>query len=416
MTREWSGTDIESLIEVSSLINSSLKIDEVLENSMRVVEELTDAEKSSIFEIDFEKNELYFRLAHGESNAKVNQVRMKMGEGIAGWVASSGETLFVPDTDKDTRFCKKVDDLTNFKSSSIIALPIKHKNRIIGVLEALNKRGPQTFDTKDEEVLTVLSNQIGIAIENAKLHARLQDKFAFTRSELKESQAKLIRAERMAALGQLAHGVAHTVRNPVASIGGFSRRLNKKLQLDDACSGYVDLIIKETARLEAIVKSVEEFTSIPEPRYRQCNFSSFIENTIREWKQSSNLINVKFEMDLLKEDPLVFVDDELMAKALMLVFNNAGEAMSEAGTIVVSTCREDSWMVISVKDSGAGIAHHDLPLVFDPFFTSKTYGAGLGLTTVSRIVNDHNGEVKIDSKSDTGTEVKIYFPAFPGGN
>jgi signal transduction protein with GAF and PtsI domain len=96
MTREWSGTEIESLIEVSSLINSSLKIDEVLENSMRVVEELTDAEKSSIFEIDFEKNELYFRLAHGEYNAKVNQVRMKMGEGIAGWVASSGETLFCP--------------------------------------------------------------------------------------------------------------------------------------------------------------------------------------------------------------------------------------------------------------------------------------------------------------------------------
>ena len=413
MTGKWSGREIDLLIEVSSLINSSLNINEVLENSMRVVEELTDAETSSIFEIDFEENELFFRLARGESHARVNKVRMKMGEGIAGWVASSGETLLVPDTEKDTRFCKKVDDLTCFKTRSILALPIKRKDRIIGVMEAINKKGPQTFDSKDAEVLTIVSKQIGIAIENAKLHARLQEKFTLTRSELKESQAKLIRAERMAALGQLAHGVAHTVRNPVTSIGGFARRLYKTLQLDDSCSGYVDLIIRETARLEDIVNSVEELTSIPVSKCRQCTFSSFIENTIREWEQNSNLNNVKFEMNLLKEDHLVYLDEELMAKALMLVLDNAGEAMSEAGTIAVSTFQEVSWMVISVKDSGPGITHKDLPFVFDPFFTTKTYGTGLGLAMVSRIVSDHNGEVKIYSSPADGTEVRICFPRFP---
>ncbi len=413
MTNEWSARQIESLIEISSLINSSLEINEVLENSMRVVEELTDAETSSIFEIDFEVNELFFRLARGESKAGVDKVRMKVGEGIAGWVAGSGKPVLSPDTEQDPRFCKKVDDVTCFKTKSILALPIRHKERIIGVLEVINKKGQGTFDNKDMEMLTLVSNQIGIAMENARLYSRIKEKFTLTRAELKESQSKLIRSERMVALGKLAHGVAHTVRNPVASIGGFARRLNKKQLLDKSGSEYVDLIIRETERLEDIVKNVEILTSLPEPRCRQCNLSSFIENTIREWKHKSKLDNIKFETDLLQEDPVAYLDDTLMAMVLGLLFDNAGEAMQQVGTIAVSAYRKNGWMVVSVADRGGGVANKDLPHLFDPFFTTKTYGTGLGLAMVNRIVSDHNGEVEVHAGAKGGTEVSVRLPLFP---
>ena len=117
-------------------------------------------------------------------------------------------------------------------------------------------------------------------------------------------------------------------------------------------------------------------------------------------------------LELIPEDPAVSIDMDLMVKALGNLLQNAEEALPGAGIISVSAWWEDKWIVISVKDSGAGIASKDLPLIFDPFFTTKTHGSGLGLTTVNRIVSGHCGEVKIVSESGSGTEVKIYFPPF----
>jgi signal transduction histidine kinase len=412
MAREWSAQEIECLVQLSSLINSSLDIIEVLDNSMHAVEELTNAEASSIFEIDFETNQLCFRLARGESGNKVRQIRMKMGEGIAGWVACCGEALLVPDTRTDKRFCKKVDDISSFRTRSVIALPIKYKGNITGVLEVLNKRGPRSFDDRDLEVLSIAANQIGIAMENAKLYSRLKEKFTLTQSELKKSQEKLIRSERLAALGQLSQGIAHAVRNPVMSIGGFARRLKKKLPGDATMTGYIDMVIEETSRLEMLVKDVWTYTSMPEPKLKQVKMSALLERVIEKWEQEKRPENIKINVEPIPENPAVSIDMELMVKALGNLLQNAEEALPGAGIISVSACWEDIWIVISVKDSGTGIASKDLPLVFDPFFTTKTHGSGLGLTTVNRIVSGHCGEVKIVSERGSGTEVKIYFPPF----
>ena len=413
MPGEWSANEIESLIKLSSLINSSLDIVEVLDNSMRVVEELMDAEASSIFEIDFEKNDLFFRLARGESGSKVKEIRMKMGEGVAGYVASSGEPLLVPDAKTDERFCKWVDQKTSFNTRSIIALPIKNKGRTIGVLEVLNKRGPAAFNSKDLELLIIVASQIGVAIENAKLYARLKEKFKLTQTELKKIQAELIRSERLAALGELSKGVAHTMRNPVMSIGGFTRRIRKKLAPDDPAAEYIDLILEETGRLEKIVADVGKYTSMPEPELKQVKLSDLMKRVLDVWNNKYGQDTIKIDLKMLPEDPLVFIDIELMSGALISLLRNAKEAMIEkGGTISIVTCREDKWMVISVRDNGAGIDSRNLPFIFDPFFTTKTYGSGLGLTAVNRIVSGHCGRVKIYSTSGNGTDIRIYFPPF----
>jgi signal transduction histidine kinase len=412
MLKEWSEREIKCIVQLSSMINSSLDIIEVLDNSMHAVENLMNAEASSIFEIDFEKNEIFFRLARGESGNKVKQIRMKMGEGIAGWVASSGETLLVPDTTTDKRFSKKVDDISRFKTRSVIALPIRNKGAITGVLEVLNKRGPHSFDDRDLEVLSIAANQIGIAMENAKLYARLKEKFALTQGELKKSQEKLIRSERLAALGQLSQGIAHAVRNPVMSIGGFARRLKKKLPDDATTSGYVDMVLEETARLEMLVKDVWTYTSMSEPKLKQVKMSVLLQSVVEKWEHAWRSKHIKIDLNLVPEDPVVFIDMGLMAKALGHLLVNAEEAMPTGGIILISTSWEGKWMVISVRDNGFGVASKDLPLVFDPFFTTKTHGSGLGLTTVNRIVDGHRGEVKIFSEQGSGTEVKICFPPF----
>ena len=408
----WSTKKIDSLFQLSSMINSSLDINEVLDNSMRVIEELLDAEASSIFEIDFEKNELFFRLLRGTSGGRARKIRMKMGEGTAGRVASTGDALIVQDTKKDKRFSSKVDEMTGFTTRSIIAVPIRNRGRITGVLEVLNKRGIHSFDSNDVEMVTIVANQIGIAIENAKLYSRLKDKFELTESELKKSQEHLIQAKCLAALGELSKGVAHAIRNPIMSIGGCARRVRKQFPLDSPAQRYIDLILSESERLAQIAEDVREYTSMPNPHCTQVRLSVLVKRVLTDWKEMKSSEDITIEVHQLPEDPLVFVDMDLMSKAVVHLLRNAQNAVSKGETIVLSTSWEDKWLSISIRDSGTGIAAEELPFVFDPFFTKSSYGSGLGLTTVHRIVSGHRGEVKIVSDYGVGTEVKIFLPPF----
>ena len=415
MSNKPSARDINILVQLSSTINSSLDIAEVLSSAMRSVEELVDAEVSSIFEVDDASNELFFRVAQADETDKTKKIRMKMGEGVAGWVASSGEPLIVPDTQIDKRFSFKVDSITGFKTKSIIALPIKNRGRLIGVLEALNKRGGRPFGHEDLEALTIVVNQIGIAMVNAKLYERLQEKFSLTQAELKRTQEQLLRSERLAALGQLSQGVAHEVRNPIMSIGGFARRIKNKLHPDDRLVAYVDIILSETDRLETMVKEVERYTSVPDAVIRPVKVSTLLHNALSVWKKKHRVDNLEINLQTPPEDPIVSVDKEQMAQAVTELLCNSAEAMPDGGSISISARWESNWLAISVKDNGPGIAPEDLPRIFDPFFTAKTKGAGLGLTTVNRIVTNHGGKVKVSSKTGAGTEVKLRVPRFSEG-
>ncbi|MBW1782954.1 MAG: GAF domain-containing protein [Deltaproteobacteria bacterium] len=402
--------EIEALVELSSMINSSLDIVEVLNHAMAFVEKLIGAQGSSIFEIDDTTNELFFRILSGHETHTFREIRMKMGEGIAGWVARTGEPLIVPDTEKDTRFSPKIDLITGFKTRSIIALPIRNKGRLTGVLELVNKLGGDPFNQEDLEFLTIAANQIGIAMVNAKLYERLQERFDLTQAELKKAQEQLLRSERLSALAELSQGVAHEVRNPVMSIGGFARRLKTKLNHDKTLEGYVDIIIEESARLERMVKDIEHYTAMPEPDIQEIKLSILLQYALSIWEQEPAAQHIQIDLTPPPEDPSIYLDKGQIALALINLFRNAADAMPHGGTILVSISWEGEYLTINVKDNGPGIGPEDLPRIFDPFFTAKPQGSGLGLTTVNRIVNDHRGQVKVWSKPGEGTEFKLYLP------
>ena len=317
---------IKTLARISSIINSSLDITEILGNSMSLVEELMAAEACSIFELDHETNELFFRLARCDPEDRAKDIRIKAGEGIAGYVACTGEALVVPDTSRDGRFQSKVDALTGFKTDSIIAVPIKNKERIIGVLQALNSRKIKSLDDQELEILSVVANQVGIALENARLYGRLQEEFALTRDELKVTQAQLIRSERLAAMGELCHGIAHEIRNPVMSIGGLARRLKKTLSSGNLATQYTEIIIQEAARLEKMVHDVEHYTSLPDPDLRQVKLSELLDSVVENWKMKYEPVDIKLTIEYMPEDPVILVDQNLMRIALVNVLVNARRA------------------------------------------------------------------------------------------
>lgn len=154
--------------ELGKALTSSLQLDQVLRTIMEKIDEFLRPDNWSLLLLDEEKQELYFELAVGKASQALRDVRIKMGQGIAGWVAQHGETVVVPDTSKDTRFFSKVDEKTKTETQSIVAVPVRFRDTCLGVIELINCVGPEGFDPRDLKLLEALSDFAAIALENAR--------------------------------------------------------------------------------------------------------------------------------------------------------------------------------------------------------------------------------------------------------
>jgi diguanylate cyclase (GGDEF)-like protein len=161
--------------ELGKALTSSLQLDQVLRTIMEKIDEFLRPDNWSLLLLDEEKQELYFELAVGKASQALRDVRIKMGQGIAGWVAQHGETVVVPDTSKDTRFFAKVDEKTKTETQSIVAVPVRFRDTCLGVIELINCVGPSGFDPRDLKLLEALSDFAAIALENARHVKKIHD-------------------------------------------------------------------------------------------------------------------------------------------------------------------------------------------------------------------------------------------------
>ncbi|MBI3085465.1 MAG: GAF domain-containing protein [candidate division NC10 bacterium] len=166
--------EFTTLTEVGHTLNSTLNLDELLGLAMRKAQEVLKAEASSLMLIDEETDELYFRVALGERGDAVKEARLKIGQGIAGWVAQKGEPLLVPDVQEDPRFYRNLDQQSGFRTKSILCVPIQAKGKTIGVVEVINRADGGEFQEKDIALLSAIAAQAGIAIQNARLYGETE--------------------------------------------------------------------------------------------------------------------------------------------------------------------------------------------------------------------------------------------------
>jgi diguanylate cyclase (GGDEF)-like protein len=161
--------------ELGKALTSSLQLDQVLRTIMEKIDEFLRPDNWSLLLLDEAKQELYFELAVGKASQALKDVRIRLGQGIAGWVAQHGEVVIVPDTSKDTRFFGKVDEKTKMETRSIVAVPVKFRDTCLGVIELINCVGPDGFDPRDLKLLEALSDFAAIALENARHVKRIHE-------------------------------------------------------------------------------------------------------------------------------------------------------------------------------------------------------------------------------------------------
>ena len=185
--------ELETILRFGALINSSLNIETVLDHAMAWAEEFMEAEASTVYELDEALGELFVRLARGDKKEPIRDIRLKVGEGIAGHVVQTGEPLVVQDAENDPRFSDKFDRQSGFHTRAMICVPLIVRGRPTGALQVINKKSGGSFSQNDMELVTAAAQQIAVALENAKLYQRLQRRFQLTEQELRKTQEKLLR-------------------------------------------------------------------------------------------------------------------------------------------------------------------------------------------------------------------------------
>jgi PAS domain S-box-containing protein len=226
-------------------------------------------------------------------------------------------------------------------------------------------------------------------------------------TEIRTLREKVVHSERMAALGELAARVAHEIRNPLISIGGFARRLEKKLAGDT--KEYARIIVNEVSRLENILKEILGFVKssrvIKDSVDINALISSIVDFIAPEMEEKRN----KVLMELHKEPMITMIDSDRIREAILNIITNAKQA-TDHGNITIRTRREDREAVIELIDTGCGIKDEDLRNIFNPFFTTKSEGTGLGLAVTHKIIQEHSGKIKVESAWGGGTAFRIYLP------
>jgi signal transduction histidine kinase len=229
-------------------------------------------------------------------------------------------------------------------------------------------------------------------------------------SELKANRDRLIRSEKLAAVGEMSATVAHGLRNPLVSIGGFARRLLKKEQADEVSVKYLQIIVDETDRLELILTELLDFVRPRKLELKSVHLDSVIEDALKGFAQEFARHGIQVEASFHPGLPPIELDTGQFRHVLQNLFHNSIDAMQKGGVLHISTVLEDGQAKISIADTGTGIDNGDVEKVFHPFFTSKPSSTGLGLAVCNQIIAIHGGHIKLQRRLPFGVVFDIYLP------
>ena len=208
-------------------------------------------------------------------------------------------------------------------------------------------------------------------------------------------------------LTRLAEGIAHQVRNPVMTIGGFVVRLQQRYAEDEGSRNWLKIILAEVQRLERMVADIHEFIGLREVEPRNAAVPDLMTPFLNEWRPRLESEKIRLTQDVPQGLPPVLADKDLLAVALEKIMDNAIEAMPEGGDLHIRAYTKKSYVCIAFEDTGVGIPAKDLPHVFEPFYGSKPQASGLGLTTAQKILLEHKATLRLDSNPGQGTTSEV---------
>jgi signal transduction histidine kinase/ActR/RegA family two-component response regulator len=400
---------LTTLYEVGKTLSSTLDLEELIKNTLELLRDRWGYELCSILFLDRAKEELYFKQVIGWGFEEVKNRVFKVGnDGIVGWVAKTGEPLYVPDVSKDSRYI-----LSSPTVRSEAAFPLKIRDKVIGVLD-IESSELAGFDEENLTVLSSLARQLSISIENAQLFSDLKQ----TLKELKQAQDQIIQAEKLRALGEMASGVAHDFNNVLAVILGNIQLL--LYQLDrlspEEIRDQLRTIEKSSKDGAETVRRIQDFTGMRRDKeFTLLSFNEIIEEVVTitqpRWKDQPQKAGIQIELiKNLEKIPMILGNPSELREVLTNIIFNAVDAMPQGGKITISTRMKGDWVEVRITDTGIGMAEEVKKRVFDPFFSTKgVTNSGLGMSVSYGIIKRHGGEILIESEPGKETTFILHL-------
>ncbi len=320
--------------------------------------------------------------------------------------------IHVYDSFSDDSVNNEIRELADVKE--FVVVPIVAINRAIGVIIVDNKFNQVPIGNDSIELLTIFSSQAALSIESFNSLVAVKREMEY----ISRRQDAIVESEKMAAVGRIAAHIAHEIRNPLVTMGGYARRIVDQAKSITKESGKTALnisnagsiIMKESERLEKILSNVMDFTRPSKYIKEFSNINDVVNDTVDLLKNLflEKKIQVSFNAD--KNLPLVKSDFNQIKQVVLNLVQNSIDATPMGGTITLSTAVRQDGVVLKIQDTGGGIDEADPNVVFEPFFTTKVTGVGLGLANVKKIIKDHNGMIEVENTEGRGAVFTVTLP------
>jgi two-component system, NtrC family, sensor kinase len=370
-------------------------------------ERAVDAEASSLLLYDPETHELTFEVAHGGKDEAVKQIRLAIDESsIAGTAAMTRSPVNVPDVRYDPRWNWTVDEQTRFFTRSILAVPMLRQDRLIGILEVLNKKDEGGFSGADTNILLLLGSLAAMAIENAHLYQ------------------KNLQAERLGALGQAVAGISHYIKNILGGLEGSINVMDSALQERDmpTLERASDVLKRSVSRISDLVKDMLSYSKGRKPEPAPSYPNKIVLEVCDLVAVSQNAKGIEILPEIEENIPSLLLDHEILERVVLNLVTNAVDAVLQKrsedtdmdGKIQVKTRYMAGTLTVSVEDNGIGIPEWEAAKIWGPFYTTKgASGTGLGLAVSRKLAEDSGGALQALSKPGQGSVFTLTLPAPP---
>jgi len=306
-------------------------------------------------------------------------------------------------------------------TDEFVVVPVLAKGRALGAVLADNRFSDRPVTNEQVELLETFTSQAALAIDTAEAYRQLQEKveeLQRANRELEEAQRRIIQAEQLAAVGRMAARVAHEIRNPLVTIGGFARMIHKNPDKVARVRANSHIIVEEVKRLENILSELMSLARPAPPVLERHNINRLCDDVAMQERPRLKDKGIELLTDTDESLPEVLVDGDKIKQVLLNLVRNAEAAIEEMMAldparerrIVISTRRDDNFVVIEVEDTGRGIPENLHDRVFEPFFTTRSGGTGLGLPISRRIAEEHGGSISFESSYGKGTRFIVRLP------
>jgi len=405
----FKGSKLTLLNQILSRINSTYSLIDLLNRIMVYACRIAKAESSSFVMYDHNRDKLVILIPTGPKADIVNELEIPPEEGIVGWVYTNKKSLIINNAQSEERFYRKIDAISGYTTRQILCVPLRVKNKLIGALEVINKKGNKNFNKNDQLFLEIFSQQSGIAIENTRLY--------YQKVQL-EMENKRVREmipspnERIDSLRLIARSYLNDLQKALVPIRGYAQ-LIKTRSRNTQVKKYACFIENEMQQITDKTDDILQFTRKElQISKRRSKLIGIIED-FREkvWSECRlHRIELKISVDSRIE---ITADPDKFVRCLIHLFNNSMDAMPQGGIISIKALKnQEGETVITVQDTGSGIDKEVFASAFNPLFShNRKHGAGMGLPICRRIIEAHNGRINIDDNSEKGALVKIVLPA-----